>query len=323
MKKLLCEENGSVMVFIVIGLTILLGMAAVVLDGGMQYVTKSRLQNAVDAAALAGAQDLTKDSTGALAKATALSYLGQNGVGTTADDTIPPPVVADSNGSHYTKITVTVTRKVPFGLAKIFGNDFNDVSALATVQLKTVTGMSGLAPIGALETECMFNGEVVTLKCNGNSDIPTTTGKKWRGWVRLDGEQGAGYAEVIEEGCDETVEIGQLWDTQTGTVNAKPVRDVIMELVNGCEHDPKCTASAYVEGCPRIVYLPVVETDDTGKAVFNQGDQVKIAGFAAFILVDYYDDQFIKGYFIHDVAPGDVNNNGAPNFGVYTAKLVQ
>lgn len=328
LRKLLGEEKGSAMILVTFSMIVLIGMAALVVDGGLEYVHKSQLQNAVDAAALAGSQGLTKDSTGVIASSIALTYLGKNGVTPPDTNKIVP---SESNGSSCTKITVSATRKYYWGLAKIFNIkdadgklvNSNNITATAAAQLQTITSMGGLAPIGALDSECQFNGLEVTLKCSSQTDIPTTTGKKWRGWIRLDGKQGAGYAEVIEDGSITPVEVGQYWDTQTGVVNAKPIRDAIMERVNGCHHSPSCTASSYVEGCPRIIYLPVVETDADGKAVFNDSSQVKIAGFAAFILTDYYEDQFIKGYFIYDVAPGDVNTGSASNFGVYTTKLVQ
>ncbi|MDD3889844.1 MAG: pilus assembly protein TadG-related protein [Syntrophomonadaceae bacterium] len=338
MRKLFSEEKGSVgIILLVLVLVFFTGMSVLVTQQGAVYLTKSRMQNAVDAAALAGAQDLAEDSTGVEARQTAALYLGKNGVNVPDDyspsldtkDTIteiPDTVileVKDSMGLNYSKIFVSATREVPPGLAKIFGGATKDVTATAVVQIKPITGMNGLAPMGCLETECTFNGLEVTLKCNALTDIPTTNGTKWRGWIRLDDEQGAGYADVIEDGCITPVEIGEYWNTQTGVVNAKPIKDVIMDLVDGCTHDPKCTASSYVDGCPRIVYLPVVETDDsTGEAVFS-GSKVKIAGFAAFILTDYYENQFIKGYFIRDVTGGEVSTGGGSDYGLYTGKLIQ
>jgi len=53
-KRKLGEEKGSVMVMVVIGLLVIMGFTGLVIDGGSAYLTKSRLQNAADAGALAG-----------------------------------------------------------------------------------------------------------------------------------------------------------------------------------------------------------------------------------------------------------------------------
>lgn len=52
------RQRGAVMVLIVIALAAMLLMAALALDGGHMFLNKTRLQNAVDAAALSGAKTL-------------------------------------------------------------------------------------------------------------------------------------------------------------------------------------------------------------------------------------------------------------------------
>ena len=52
------HERGSVIVIVTISLTILLGFCAIVTDVALLYAQKAQLQNSVDAAALAGVQEL-------------------------------------------------------------------------------------------------------------------------------------------------------------------------------------------------------------------------------------------------------------------------
>ena len=52
------NDSGQALVFVALILTVLVGMAALVIDGGSWYQADRRLQTAADAAALAGAQDL-------------------------------------------------------------------------------------------------------------------------------------------------------------------------------------------------------------------------------------------------------------------------
>ena len=51
-------EDGQVIVFVIAILTILIGMGALVIDGGSWFRAQRHLQTSADAAALAGAQDL-------------------------------------------------------------------------------------------------------------------------------------------------------------------------------------------------------------------------------------------------------------------------
>ena len=71
------NERGQAIVLMVLALVVLLGMAALVLDVGNWFHTKRRLQATSDAAALAGAQKLPEDPSGAAALA--MSYANQKG----------------------------------------------------------------------------------------------------------------------------------------------------------------------------------------------------------------------------------------------------
>lgn len=62
LKKLLGEEKGSVIIMVTIALVVLIGFTGLVIDGGSAYLTKSRLQNAADAGALAGVTVSSDDS---------------------------------------------------------------------------------------------------------------------------------------------------------------------------------------------------------------------------------------------------------------------
>ena len=118
-KKILGEEKGSVMIMVVIALFVLVGFTGLVIDGGSAYLTKSRLQNAADAAALAGAQGLPTAGTAAN---NAVTYANANGMeplwgdvtssGNTytaarADDIVVAQIVPASEGSTTTQLKYT------------------------------------------------------------------------------------------------------------------------------------------------------------------------------------------------------------------------
>ena len=71
------DERGQAIVLMVLSLVVIMGMAALVLDVGNWYHTKRRLQGTADAAALAGAQLLPNDTSGAQSQA--LTYANKNG----------------------------------------------------------------------------------------------------------------------------------------------------------------------------------------------------------------------------------------------------
>ena len=57
MFKYIRNESGQAMVFVALFLVVLMGFAALAVDVGAMTVQRSKLQNAADAAALAGALD--------------------------------------------------------------------------------------------------------------------------------------------------------------------------------------------------------------------------------------------------------------------------
>ena len=78
------DQRGQAMVMSVAFLTVLVGMAALVLDVGSWYRADRHAQTTADAAALAGAQGLQTDA--ATARALAIEYADKNEGGVTAGD---------------------------------------------------------------------------------------------------------------------------------------------------------------------------------------------------------------------------------------------
>lgn len=72
-------EDGAVMLIAVIGLIAFLSIVSLVTDMGLKYYQKSRLQNAMDAAALAAVRHMPDEGK---ARAAALEYIEKNGFST-------------------------------------------------------------------------------------------------------------------------------------------------------------------------------------------------------------------------------------------------
>src|SRR3990172_1053490 len=91
--RLLQGRRGSVLVYATLAMVVLLAFGAGVADMGLMYENRRQLQNAMDAAALAGAQellalDLSEPERRLWAGTTALDYGQRNGVRPVE---IPPP----------------------------------------------------------------------------------------------------------------------------------------------------------------------------------------------------------------------------------------
>jgi Flp pilus assembly protein TadG len=136
------SEGGQAIVFLMVTLTCLIGMAALVIDGGSWLRAHRHLQTAADAAALAGAQNLP-DQAGA--QSMAVSYAQQNYAGLGA-----PTVTFPDSGT----IDVVATTTAPGFLAKIYGSVFNNVTvrAHAQAQVTVPTLMKNVAPVAVKNT---------------------------------------------------------------------------------------------------------------------------------------------------------------------------
>ena len=138
------SEGGQALILFVFGLVVLLGFAAMSIDVGLAYVERRNLQNAVDAAALAGAQDLVNGESKATATATAVDYLHRHGF-SAPDDTIeiniPPTSGQYAAKSGY--IEVVASSGAPPVFLLLFLDEPYSLSAHAVALGEPATESSG------------------------------------------------------------------------------------------------------------------------------------------------------------------------------------
>jgi len=149
--KILKKESGQALVITALVMVGIMGFAALAVDVGSVAVAKAELQNAADAAALAGAHDLPTVSDAVNA---AEDYAELNGAETTMATT---PYNGDS-----TKIEVVCSKTVEYTFARILGFDETDVSVRAVAQK---TGSAGAAFGYAL-----FSGSTSDVCCLNGAD---------------------------------------------------------------------------------------------------------------------------------------------------------
>jgi Flp pilus assembly protein TadG len=167
------HESGQVIVFVVAVVTILIGMAALVIDGGSWLRAQRHLQTAADAGALAGAQNLPTDQTGA--RSNAISYAQTNYSG------IPAPTITFPTPG---KIHVEAQTTAPGFLAKIYGSVFSNVTirAKASAELGVPLNLKNVAPIAVKRTSaCAATspscyGQTITLGFDESNVSSSTIG---------------------------------------------------------------------------------------------------------------------------------------------------
>ena len=162
------NQRGQSMVLSVVFLTVLMGMAALVIDVGSWYRAHRAAQSTADASALAGAQALPDTSQ---ATALANQYVSKNG-GSAAGGT----AITFSRQDYETDtIQVTVTRPHPGFFAKLFGLSTVSVKGRATARAWNVSSVRGVAPITVNYKHPLLNctrGSKPT--CSPTFGVPTT-----------------------------------------------------------------------------------------------------------------------------------------------------
>jgi Flp pilus assembly protein TadG len=127
------DDSGQVAVIVAILLTVLVAVAALVIDIGRVELEKAHLQTAADAAALAAASKLPNT---ALAEDAARDYLKKNGYSYSASD----PALRFAylpDAAHATKIGIAVDQTVEYTLAKVIGFNNTTVTSKAAAAKKS------------------------------------------------------------------------------------------------------------------------------------------------------------------------------------------
>jgi Flp pilus assembly protein TadG len=182
------SDSGQAMLFVVVALLGLVGMASLVVDGGSWFRTQRQVQTAADSAALAGAQDLPVDAT---ASTTAVDYAQRNFSGIAA-----PTVTFPSASPCAPHSCIDVVAEKP--VAGILLPALHATArAHARAQVTVPLNLKNVAPIAVRDTAaCAVTnptcfGQTVTVSFN-ESQVNTST----IGLINLDCKSDSMY------GCD-------------------------------------------------------------------------------------------------------------------------
>lgn len=142
------NRRGATMIILTLAMTVILSCAALVVDIGRVVLERQKMQNAVDAAALAAALDLPDRTK---AGAAARHYAEQNGVD--AGD------IAVTFSADGRTVNVKADRTIEYTFAKVLGIRGADTSTAAAATTDSIGGPFDYALFsGSTETDLYLNG---------------------------------------------------------------------------------------------------------------------------------------------------------------------
>lgn len=299
--KLLNNERGSAVVLVALSMVVFLSVLALVADVGLYYLKRTQLQNALDAAILAGAQELP--SRPLQAKQITAQYASDNGID---PNTLNIQVALDGQ-----KISVTAENDVKFNFAQIMGISQGSVQARSFAKLAPVRQVTGVVPLAIEEQQFDFGTQYALKIAHPDHG--------WCGALALGGNGASTYEDNLANGYQHPIKIGDILDTKSGNMSG-PTKKGIEARFDRELHTP-CSATSYQRDCPRIVTIPVVSST----SVQGNVKSVTVVGFAAFLIDNVPgngNESIISGTFIQAITNGDIGDTG-PSFGLNGVKLTR
>jgi Flp pilus assembly protein TadG len=304
--KLGKREEGQAVVLTVFALVAMLGMCALVLDVGSWFRTHRRLQATADAAALAGAQDLPADPSGA--QSLALSYANQNG-----GDVLSADIVVSSTYNANDTISVKAAKNESGNFSKVLG--INSASLVATAKAR-VDSPSQAKFVAPMVVNC---NHVLIQNCNGNHvpifNVPTLLNYDPLGapgafgMLNLGGVQNPGSSEEaswILQGFNQYLGLGNYRSDPGAKFSSQNIQSALDARIG------------------TVLLFPVYRTlSGTG-----QNAVYEIIGWIGFHLTSYVvagNNAVLTGYFTEYIAQGILaqGGSGSPStFGVKSIQLI-
>ena len=295
------SERGQSLVIVLLFMTVLIGMAAAVIDVGSWYRADRKLQANADAAALAGAQELPESAPAAQAAALAWADKNDGGV-TAANIKFRSTVIANDT------VEVTAERRAPGFFAKLFGFDSVQVRAKAAARAGVMNRARWAAPV-AID----WRHEKLQCKCWGDPteiDFEKVGPGAFR-LMNIDGSYGgtgpSDIGEWVRGGLDAWMDNNRWYYSDPGM---KP-------------------NSSHVKGA-----LDFRDETELLFPVYNAvraqgaGFEYYVIGWAVFHVTGWdirgVNDGKIYGYFVDMVWTGVGSTSaGSPHFGARTVELIE
>lgn len=301
LRRFLQEQQGSSIILVGLALVGLLAMTGLVIDGGSLYMSKSHLQKTANAAALSGAQELTNNQTTVSEVVNQVLQAHQE-----TSSLVQTTIIMEH------KVSVHLKKEVTLSFVKIFGYHSAPVEAVATAEIMTLSKAAGAAPLGIDDSISLEYYREYKLKVD-ETDVDTGN----FGVLALGGSGASTYEQNLKYGYQNTIQVGDILETQTGNIAGK-TKTGIQERLDAC---PYLAGETYHRDCSRILLIPVYQPYTY---VTNQLQEVKITGFAYFYILEPMNnmDKTIKGMFIKRAGTGIVDP-AIVNKGAYGIRLIE
>lgn len=313
------NESGQVLVLAALLMTVLMCFAAFAVDIGMTTVVKSKLQNTADAAALAGAMEISDEDD---AEETAVNYAVANDSKLSKDkteadfDSGTVKVIANKGTK---KVEVTCTKKINYTFAKILGFNDRTISATATAVNENYTsGVSGLRPWALTDKYKEMGGKNGKTWTGNWLDYSYTYGLEFTlkegggggsngyyGIVSF-GSQGGDantYKDNITYGYNGNVKINDYVNDANGNKNVKNVIENLMTQSGDTNSDGTDYSNAK-KGNSRVVTVPKINSD------------LKVIGFAVIYIKSVDNQGYITANFLYDTTWSDADKEAHYDWGL-------
>lgn len=298
-------EAGQSIVLIAFLLVALLGIAALVFDGGTAYAKRRQMQNAADSAALAGARQLARVASDSTINSAIRDYAITRNGADTYTATYYPGGQALGTGSVPTGATgVTVNTRGSFQtfFLSVLGGNGGAVGAASTSAYGNIGGIStvngGVYPIARSCNQSSLS--LCGFQIGQSYDIWQGGGSGNLGWLTWNGD---GSASALEAALLPPGTASQYRDPVSGSTQLQVGGWVSgssgVSGTAGVKNQLDYWVSQGRVGNPMLM---IVYDQSTGS---GSSVRYRVAGFAAFNLTSYdLTGKHITGTFANYVAPG-------------------
>jgi Flp pilus assembly protein TadG len=282
------DEHGQTIVLIVVFMFVLLGMCALAIDVGVWYQAKRSVQANADAAALAGASVLP--ASWANAQTTADSQFTKN---KKAGDSVT--IANTSNLTSNDSVSVTVTRTAPSFFAKVLGKNNATIRATAVATVKTVTTLASnfdVMPWAVMKNDYLLGGSYPIYTDNSHNANNGAVSLPYVNGTNCPTPNGANpYRDEIAGTLNPcSITVGQAIDLKTGnntgpTAQGLNTRITHWQTFNQIVQPIGNNTYTILDPTSRqLVLIPVVTNMTGGLTWPNGASQVKVTGFAWFVI---------------------------------------
>lgn len=310
------NERGQSAAISVVFLTVLLGMAALVLDIGSWFRADRAVQVTADAAALAGAQALPENP--ARATALAIEYANKNGGGVEAAN-----VTFSSKLEDNDTISVSLAKPAPGFFAKLFGIDSVTVAAKASARASGMSEAKYAAPVVVSINHSLLPGGKGCRAAGCDPDFGVETELKLANLhqpgsgdaagafglikLRTTGNGSVGASELaswMEYGFDQSMPLGNYNSVPSAMFNSSEFRNALSLRLN------------------TEILIPIYDTlvKSGSNAEYNV---IGWIGFVPTKITGGGDNARIHGHFTRVIWHGIQVTSGGPTYGARTIALVE